>query len=910
MNIRSVRSYLKIDNIEHYVQLNNPHLILLTETWLRDDEAKYYQVPGYYSLHKCRKSRGGGVSIFIREGIDFQELIIDSKSEIDNCDLVLCKLNQFKVKIGCIYKAPHCNTNTFCEYINSILVSHKNLIMVGDTNIDTLTNNSANKQFTDIIYLNSYKIQNKNTITRLGKKTTGSCIDHVIIPLEMSATIKTTDTPISDHKLLNITVTLPQKISNIKTKKSTYFTDYKILKQIIIEKKNKIKDFDQLVNMMTEAKNKATTKVTIKIKNNNMWYNNKIKVKIKKRDKIYRIMKKTGATNHKAKFSKLKNEVTNEIRKAKKAYINNSVKAAGNNPKKIWQLINKITKTKTACTSPQINELKIDNIIISDPHDITEKFNHYFVNVANQIQKNIPNISHKYEEIQSDCSIYMNKCTLKELKQIISSLKLSNSTIEDNISSKDLKEIFPVIDTLLLNLINDVLKSGVFPSSLKISKVIPVYKKGLKSDPANYRPISICSVFSKIIEKVLHNRLINFIAMGKHQYGFQKSSSTLGAVVDLVEYITERLDRSEHIVAVFIDMQKAFDTVNHRYLLGKIEGMGIRGTALKLIETFITDRLQYVDIDGIRSKKLKLKIGVPQGTVLGPLLYLLYVESISRVGLECKYIMFADDTVFVFNDKSEEKMVNNLNRELKQVYEWCCFNKLCINIEKTSYMRFYQKNTKVKDIKVIINNREIENVKCYKYLGLLIDEKLSWANHLDHILGRLRSLVGATRHIKGYLTSTCARSFYYAHFQSIVMYLFEIWSNTSATNLKRLQSLQRNAIKIIFNMSYDQSIENKMKELKIYNIEQLKELSLCKLIHTIVNSQKKTQQQLKANSTKHSYDTRTAPNIMHKKVRSTIPMKSPITTGIKIYNSLPADIRNIKDLNKFITRLKTHLYNK
>lgn len=460
----------------------------------------------------------------------------------------------------------------------------------------------------------------------------------------------------------------------------------------------------------------------------------------------------------------------------------------------------------------------------------------------------------------------------------------------------------------LLSAINNCLQTGEFPSRCKVSKVIPVYKKGNKSEPGNYRPISLTSIFSKVLEKVIKNRLTQFLQLSKNQYGFQKGSSTQSAAVDLIQTIVTKLEEKKNVIVVFVDLKKAFDTVKHDVLLMKLKRLGIRGPAHRLISSFLSGRTQYTVLEKEKSDTRIITTGVPQGSVLGPLLYLLYVESLSRAGLKAEHYMFADDTALVYSGKDVCRLEQLINKDLTRFLQWLRAGGLVINEQKTVCMHFHQKNRIITPINLVINITPVKQVNCHRYLGLVIDNKLTWDKHIDDIVGgRLCGLIGALRRINHLLTVKCRYMLYNAYVQSALSYLTAVWANLSVFNLSRLKRFQNKSIKAIFNIPYYTKTVELYSCLPIMPLNKLRQLELCKMIYKIKNKKIKTNINLNINSDKHSYQTRGADNISTARIRTSKGFKSPIYQGCKYYNGLPKNLRDLEDYDQFVKNLKRYL---
>lgn len=333
--------------------------------------------------------------------------------------------------------------------------------------------------------------------------------------------------------------------------------------------------------------------------------------------------------------------------------------------------------------------------------------------------------------------------------------------------------------------------------------------------------------------------------------------------------------------------------------------MGARGPALNLIKTYLEGRYQYTVVNGQKSHKRSVKFGVPQGSVLGPLLYLLYVENISDLHLGTQYFMFADDTVLLFASRSEAELENNINNTLIKFYEWLCTNKLVLNEDKTVYMRFEAKNKKTREIIVELNNKTIRKVKTYRYLGLVVDEELNWGAHIEGMIKKLSGLISASKHASPYMTKNTKLIFYNACVHSIFTYLASIWGNTTKMNLSRLQRLQNRAIKNIYNLPYETRTSYLYERFPVLPISEVVKQEQCKLIYRIDRGLLKSMVKLKRHADEHEYSTRNANHLYSDCIfRTTRGLKLPSYSAIKSYNGLPNHLKNEEKYTKFKKELK------
>ena len=337
---------------------------------------------------------------------------------------------------------------------------------------------------------------------------------------------------------------------------------------------------------------------------------------------------------------------------------------------------------------------------------------------------------------------------------------------------------------------------------MKTAKVIPVFKSGNRSDFSNYRPISLLSQFSKILEKLFNLRLEQFLIsneiLSNCQYGFRSCMSTVHAALELIESISTAVDNKKHCVGVFIDLKKAFDTVNHDLLVKKLFFYGIRGTANAWLNNYLTNRNQYVIADDHSSGMRLITCGVPQGSVLGPVLFLLYINDICNVSNLLKFVLFADDTNIFCSSTSLHDLQDTINRELDKLFVWFSVNRLSLNLGKTNYMLFRSRPPD-NELALKINNVVLPRVAATKFLGIIIDDKLSWKPHIQSVKSKLSSVLSIMYKASKLINTTGMYILYCSLFHPYLSYCNEIWGNTYTSNVKCLFTLQKKAIRLICN---------------------------------------------------------------------------------------------------------------
>ena len=477
-----------------------------------------------------------------------------------------------------------------------------------------------------------------------------------------------------------------------------------------------------------------------------------------------------------------------------------------NSVKQLWTNINHLLSTNTKQRT-QIQKLTVNNKVITNPKDIGNSLNNYFCSVGESLAAslktdNLDDFS-KYCPLTSKDSMYCETIHSDEITRIIANFPNKKSPGLDGFTPKLLKEVGNDVVHPLTYIFNLSFSKGVVPDYLKQSKVIPLYKKGNRDVPGNYRPISLLSIFDKIMEKLMYNRLYSYLNNKKffysYQFGFRKKYSTTLALIEVIDNIYSHIDKHEFTIGIYLDLQKAFDSVNHEILLKKLYNNGVRGEVHAWFQSYLTDRKQTTLHSGCYSDFETATCGVPQGSVLGPLLFLIYINDIQYAATDAKIRLFADDTNLFFHGKSLSDLESIANNTLKQLAQWMAANKLSINIDKTCYSIFGPKNKAKTEIKLLVNNITIKNVNSSKYLGVIIDSKLTWQDHIDYVYNKLLKFVSIFYKIRDQVNMDVLKMIYFSFVHPHILYSIEIYGNTYQTYLSKLITLNNKLLRILQN---------------------------------------------------------------------------------------------------------------
>ena len=796
---------------------------------MNENNADLYDLNGYVTIKGYRKQRrGGGVSLYIRDEISFairndlgffdsemESIFIEIDKDIfrTNCNIV----------IGLIYRTPDSSVDVFNERISDILNTvckeHKIFYCIGDLNIDFFKYDvhKPTSAMLDTIYAcNVFPLITKPTRVT---ETTATLIDHILtnnIDIASNHLQGILCTDISDHyAIFHIA-------GNIKYDE-TNSPDVRLIRDIRQCNINKfinemqLVEWDSVTNktdtqaaysefhrILCEKYNKCFPyrKLSQPYYNNKPWLTNALKESIKTKNKLFVNRNKGSNTEERnACYKAYRNRLHHLLRMAERQYYQDLILQHKANIKKSWQVIKSIINKRKYC--PVNSKFKYNGDVISDGKTIANRFNNFFVNVGESLANEIPSTDRcpsEYIKYEISEKFYASAVTEDEICKIICNFKDSAAGWDD-LRPHIMKLIQNCIKSPLAHICNRSFMTGIFPSELKIANVVPIFKSGDDMVFSNYRPVSVLPVLSKILERLMYNRLILYInchgLLYEYQFGFQKGKSTHMALITLIDKITEALDQGELVIGIFLDFSKAFDSVDHDILLQKLELYGVQDIALKWFDSYLSNRLQYVTYNNVKSDKENVKCGVPQGSIVGPLLFLLYINDLTTVATTSLSVLFADDTNIFLSGKNLDSMSMTLNEQLTAIYEWLCCNKLSLNVLKTHYMIFTPRNKKVNDINLYINKVPIGRVYVTKFLGVQIDSQLNWKNHIEYTCKKLSKCIGILSKAWRKLQKSSLISLYYSFAFPYFIYCNHVWGSTYQTNLNNVVLVQKKLIRII-----------------------------------------------------------------------------------------------------------------
>ncbi len=644
------------------------------------------------------------------------------------------------------------------------------------------------------------------------------------------------------------------------------------------------------------------------------------------KNRLYKIWIKSKNLLDREKYLMYKKIYTKVLRKSELDYYKTSFDSKINTTKSLWKKINGLCckNVKNSDKKLTIPKLRINSKEVTDNKLIADELNNYFCGVGADLAKNLvpskPNLDFTYFLPPSRSNSFVcESISCKEIQDMIDKLKSKKSCGPDSLNAKLIHDFSNGLIQPLHYIFNLSLTSGIFPSLLKIAKVLPVYKKGDHLSVGNYRPISLLNTFSKIFETIIATRLTKFLEkyeiLYKYQFGFRKKHSTKLALLDSIDMILDKLSGKNYVAAIFLDLSKAFDSLDRNILLHKLHNIGIRGFMNAWFKSYLTNRAQYVIVNKVQSEVQTVEYGVPQGSVLGPLLFLLYINDIGAIpNLEFSPKIFADDTNVFIHSPNLPELNTKAQCAINLLSDWMLANKLTINCDKTNYMVFHPNKT-AKDsvgLDLYVNNHKVDRVTVTKYLGIYIDENLDWKLHILDVCKTLRRYIGVFYKLNQKLPIKVLRMLYFALIYPRILYAIEIYANTYITYLHDLLILNNRILRMIQRKPLNVKIIELYRSFNTLPIDKLFQYQLLLHAHALrfnPDSLPKFFQinNLCYNNDIHTHNTRSSQDY-HRIALMTIYSKK-ISSNIyaKLWNSLPMNFKLESGLIRFKKMLKEYL---
>ena len=477
---------------------------------------------------------------------------------------------------------------------------------------------------------------------------------------------------------------------------------------------------------------------------------------------------------------------------------------------------------------------------MTSPSDIANHLNTYFTHIGQNTADSIPdtNIDHRsFLPATNPPPFNFHSISSTEIDSIIRSLRSKHSTGQDNISTTLIKALRQELTEPITLIANQMLNTAIFPSRLKTAKVKPLHKKGNKQNMNNYRPISLLPSISKILEKVILQQLSQHFTTNHlffdNQYGFRKNRSTEHALIELTDRILTNMDNNITPTTIFLDLSKAFDSLNHDILIQKLSHYGLQNKSLDLCTNYLRNRQQYTQLQDTKSETQNINIGVPQGSILGPFFFLIYVNDLPNSSKLLNFINYADDTTLLSTINPTTNNITTLNQELNNVYTWLCTNKLSLNISKTRTITFHTSHRQLTLPVLHINNIQVQNTDTFNFLGITLDKHMNWKAHTNKISSKISQACGALNRLKNILPQKIKLQIYNSIIQPHLRYGILAWGYS--THINKVFRLQKRSIRSIAAVKFNAHTDPIFKRLNVLKIDDLRKLCEFTFYYNFVN---------------------------------------------------------------------------
>jgi len=785
-------------------------------------------LPGFQILRRDRTRNGGGVALFCRDSFNFKRRDDLSDNSIECIWAEITPPHRSPILVCAIYN-PNGKDAEFSEKLSNMLSNvsmvENEIIVLGDFNCD-YSPNVTTKEVNDLKFSTEmYQLQQLICLPTRVTPSTKTIIDlfYTTKP-ELYCESGVIQTSLSDHYMI-------YAIRQCKPAKDQHRSiDYRCFKSFneekfvddlfcvpwnVIEKVGNVNNALNLwYGMFQRVVDKHIPKKCKRVKVAPApWLTRNVKKLMSKRDYLHRKALKSNDNSDWDNYKKCRNLVTKTIRDEKQTYCRQNVSDNIGNSKKMWNALQNVLPQKT---SPSPSSITIDDRVCTSDNDIADGFNEHFTGIAAKLVENAGSSNYDLSNVNCVPSVNDSKHVLNlpsvSIDFVSKEIDLMNekkATGLDDVGSKILKLAKPAIVSSLVYIMNLSLRTGVFPDLWKVAKIIPLHKGGDMSIN-NFRPIAILPVLSKIIERAVHKHLYDYLnehkLLNENQSGFRPSHSTDTCLLNMVNQWTSSMNSGNMIGVAFIDLRKAFDTVSHRLLLDKLHDLGASNTSIKWFHSYLFCRTQRVNFKNSLSSSRPVTTGVPQGSILGPLFFLIFINSMSNVVSHGQISMYADDTTLSVSGNDAQDISHKLTSDLESIMKWLNVNDLVLNTDKTNVMLIGTaarlRTVDEKDFSVFVNGKLLERVRKAKCLGVTIDDQLKWHDQVNSVVQKVFCKLGLLRRLKPSLDCDILNIVFKAFVQPIFDYCSLSWYGRFKEDIVKLDKVHKRCARVILGVNY------------------------------------------------------------------------------------------------------------
>ena len=842
-NAQGLRNNLEL--FREYCKNYKPFLIALSETHTTIEIInREIDIEGY-ELTRCDSdsSHTGGVAFYVKK--DFKYSLISSKFQ-SRTWLLTIRISLEKIlDVTVIYKSPKEKSNNFLEildeYINENLNYNHNNIIVGDINLNVATKTVSAKKYYNVLSEHGFRQIVKDP-TRPNRKNlnASSIIDHVIINNNNVSYSIDRNEKISDHYIINIRYnsscflqSAPKFCKMIRKYKKQTFLE-RLCKKIDIE--NEKISFEQIYTELKGVMKSFVENIDMSKKRHK--YNKRIADLKKTRCRAYNKHIMSNRADDLKEYDELNKKYKKEIKNHIKSELQDNLKKYRYDPKKLWSTLKKLYK-------PSINEIKaiiFNGEEVDNPKVLRDSLNKFFVESVHNLVTNIDKSKKSdYNDAILKPNEEFNLVTIdkEQLMKYVDIIKKKN--FDDFVYGENIFDMIsyePLADKLLLAT-NDLIIKSEMPESLKVSIVSPIPKVDNPKTPEEYRPVNNLPVLEKFIESIILDQMNEFLdsnrIISNTQHGFRANHCTETALITLTDNIIQNLENKKVVLTIFLDFKRAFETIDRTILLDKLKKYNFSDDTIKWFKSFLSDRKQVVKINGLYSDTIEVCLGVPQGSKIANVLFILYINDLVVHLKNCNIIMYADDTSISVTANTQEEAIEKMNEILVTVSDWLKFNRIALNTSKCKYMIFNKskKNTNV-DASIVIDDVTIEKVNQIKYLGVIVDENLSFNLNSENVVKKLNKKLGFIRRQGNKMDESSRVLYYKSLVQPHLDYCSFLLNMSDKKYLESIQKIQNKFLRAIKMKKTMENHDGVRKELNIVNAITRVNVNILKTINRII----------------------------------------------------------------------------